>query len=116
MKSTQRLAALCLPALLLGFSVADAATSGKAIEACTGAIANYYEDRQGKQPQTKIELGAHEKRTWLSSSAVYEMDVYDSSTQAVVGRFTCLVNSNAKVRKLTTLPLDAPEAQVRGRG
>ena len=117
MKIMTSVTALAVPALLLSQGFANAAaTNSKAIDACAGAIAEYFEGQHGKEPDTQVDTSRVRLSDRLSGLTTFEMDAFDSSTQSVVGRFTCMVSGSAKVRKLVTLPLSAPDANERGRG
>ena len=115
MKASKTLTALALPALILGNGLASAKTNSQAIEACAGAIARHIETTQGQVPRTRIAQEAAGMNLRLNAAAVFELDAFDPGSNEVVGRFSCLVNERAKVRRLVTLPLDAPDAEDRGR-
>lgn len=117
MKTLDRVAVLAIPVLLLSQGIAGAAaTDSAAVAACTDAIADYFEDRQGTEPRLQIEPSGMEKNRRLDHLNVFELDAFDPATRNVVGRFTCTVNARAKVKALRTLPLTAPDAVRRARG
>jgi hypothetical protein len=113
MKITNVLAVLTLPATLFAYHPANASTNDKAIQACAGAIADLIEEKQGKEPAVNLDYDRLSGLDRLYRSTVYEMDVTNPSTENVVGRFTCVVNTRAEVQELVTLPLDAPSARDR---
>ena len=114
MNSMRRVAVLGLPVLLFNSAIANAATDGDAVEACADAITTFIEQRQGVEPDLQLDQTRIERGQRLNSPAIFELDAIDASTNDIVGKFTCLVNKRAKVRKLVTLPLDAPDAFGRG--
>ena len=117
MKMDNRAAVIGLSALILGAGVANAAkTDGAAVDACSDAIATYIEERQGVAPELKVDQSGIDQGRRLARYTVFELDAYDASTRNVVGRFTCMVNGRAEVKKLVTLPLDTADAARRSRG
>ena len=117
MKTPNRVTVLALPALILGQGIAGAASKDSAaVAACTGAIADYFEGRQGIAPMVQIDSSAMGQDHRLDKINVFELDALDPATRNVVGRFTCTVNERAIVRRLVTLPLTAPDAMQRRQG
>jgi len=117
MRNLDRVAILVLPVLFFSQGKASAAeTSHAAVAACTDAIADYFEDRQGAKPAVQIDTSAMDRDRRLDVLNIFELDAFDPATRNVVGRFTCSVDRRAKVRRLITLPLTAPDAVQRRRG
>lgn len=117
MKTPNRIAVLALPVLMLGQGIAIAtAKDSAAVAACTGAIADYFEGRQGIAPTVQIDTSATGQDRRLDKINVFELDAFDPATRNVVGRFSCTVNQRAIVRRLVALPLTAPDAMQRRRG
>ena len=109
--------ALGVLVLLLTQGAAEAAgTDARAVAACAGAIAERIESRQGAGVDVKIDTSGIDESRRLINRTVFELDVRDPASSRVVGRFSCIVSGNAKVRRLVTLPLTAPDAIERARG
>ena len=116
MKTTNRVALLGLPALLLSHGmVSAAATNAKAVEACAAAIETYFESKQTSSLNLKLDQGSIDQARRLGRVTVFEMDAFNTADRSVVGRFTCTVNNRARVTNLVPLPLAEPDAEIRSR-
>lgn len=104
-----------LSLLLLSSVAANAATDMDALEACSDAIATSFANKQGEAVKVRIDQSEVDARRQLGSLTMFHLDVLESSTSSVVGRFDCTVNSRAKVRSLKRLSIDAPSAGQRSR-
>ena len=117
MKKSNHLMLLCLPALLMSAGLANAATkSARAVEACAAEIETYLEEKRTADLSLTLDQSKINDREPLSARTVFELDAYDSTTDSVIGRFTCTVNRRAQVTQLVPLPLTDPDAAIRGRG
>lgn len=104
-----------LPVLLLSSVAANAATDMDAVEACSDAIATSIANKQGEAVKVRIDPSEVDAKRKLGRLTMFHLDVLESSTSSVVGRFDCAVNRHAKVRSLQRLAIDAPSAGQRSR-
>jgi hypothetical protein len=102
--------------LLLSSAAANAATDLDAVRACSDAIATSIAENQGETVKVRIDQTYIDTKRSLGQFTLFNIDVMDSATDEVIGRFDCTVSRRANVRSLQVLPLDAPPAARRSRG
>lgn len=113
MKFRELIAIATIPVVMLASGIASAATDGEAVRACSTAIAAAIEKKQGIEPGLKVDQSNVSTRRRLTGYTAFELDARDSSSNDVIGRYTCVVNRRAEVRRLTTLSLNGPSAEQR---
>ena len=116
MKSSVYKALIVAPVLILGSGFALAKTDADAVQACTNAIAASIEERQGLEPGVSLDNSQIASKRRLVGITKFELDVLDASSKNVVGKYTCVVDRRANVRRLSALSDDAPDATRRARG
>lgn len=99
----------CALALVLAPLTANAYTAENAIEACFDALGDKTE--AGEISYRVENLGGAGGR--LRQLEVFHLDARSASSDEIVVRADCVVDSRARVRRIEVLPLDAADASER---
>lgn len=113
MNGKNALALACAAAASMLPPAAEAASARDGLEACVSALSREMSDAQGMGVEARISEDSLVGRGRLSGRTKFYLDARDSRSEDIVFKADCVVNSRGKVRKLTTLPEDAPDAEER---
>lgn len=90
------------------------ATSGEAgIDACAAAMVSELADNQGAPMVYNLDPESNTTNSRLKRREVIHLDARDPNSQEIIARVDCVIDSNARVRKLIQVPVDGPDAQFR---
>ena len=95
-------------ALVLAPLTANAMTAENAIEACFDALGDKME--LGEMVFNAEDFGG---ATRLREFEMFHLDARGATSDEIVARADCVVDSRAKVRRIKVLPLDAADAGER---
>lgn len=105
---------LVVLALTLNGTLASAATDRDAVAACSEAIAEMFERKQGADVRARIGEHVIDLGRRLTAVTLFHVEAVNPATDAVIGKFDCVVNRQAKVRSLRTMPLVEQMAEDHG--
>ena len=91
----------------------EAATRGAGFNACADALVNKLSVANGAP--LGFQLGNEQENSGMrmSQRETYHLDVTDPNTQEIVARADCVVDRNARVRRLVSVPLNSDDARSR---
>ena len=113
MNGKNTLVMVCAAAASLLHAGAEAASARDGLEACVSALAKDISEAQGAGVEARISDDSRYGRADLGSRTIFHLDARDSGSAEVVFKADCVVNARGRVRSLTRLPVDAPEAAER---
>lgn len=113
MNKLKSMASGCVLAMTLTPLNAAAATSQTALDACASALVADLSSARGVAMEYSLGDSLKAPRYRLDNSERFHLDVLDPRTSEVVARADCWVDSRARVRKITEVPLDAGDAEER---
>jgi cation transport ATPase len=107
------MALACVAAASMLHPAAEAASKRDGLEACVSALTREISDERGTGVEARISEDSHAGFGRLAARSKFYLDARDPRSEEIVLKADCVVNSRGQVRKLTTLPSDAPEAEER---
>ena len=114
MMNTKKTMALACAALAsMPYPAAEAASARTGLESCVSALTKEISDVQGVGVEARISEDSRYGQSRLEGRSTFHLDARDPRSQEIVLKAACVVNSRGEVRRLITLPADAPEAAER---
>ncbi len=90
-----------------------AASAQAGLEACMDALVNELARDSSVPTNYNLDPDSWDAKSRLSRREVFHLDARDSKSRAIVARADCIVDQKARVRKLTSVPLNAGDARDR---
>lgn len=113
MKGTKTIGMVCVVATSFMHLNAEAASGQAGLEACVSALVQELSTEQGSAVQGRISDDSLVSNKRLGPNTTIHLDARNTSSQEIVAKADCVVDSKAKVKGLIMLPDDAPEAGER---
>lgn len=103
----------CAVAIALAPFSVKAASLQDGLDACASAVVDELATSNGAPIDYSMSEDSRASKSRSRMTETYHLDVRDPSSDEVVARADCIVDSRARVRKVVTLPLDEPDAAQR---
>ena len=103
----------CAVAIALAPFSVKAASLQDGLDACASAVVDDLATSNGAPLDYRISEDSRASKSRLRERETFHLDVHDPSSDEVVARADCIVDSRARVKKVVTLPLDEPDAAQR---
>jgi hypothetical protein len=113
MKGKKTIGMVCVAAASFMHMNVQAASGKEGLDACVSALVQELSAGQGSAVQGLISDDSYVPNHKLSRHTTIHLDARDTRNSEIVAKADCVVDSRAKVKDLTILPADAPEATVR---
>lgn len=103
----------CALAIAMAPLASEAATRTAGLNACADALVNKLSVENGAPLGFQLGADSEQSNAQMSNRELYQLDVRDPNTQEVVARAQCVVDRQARVRQLVSVPLSADDAAER---
>jgi len=103
----------CALAIAMAPLASEAATRTDGLNACADALVNKLSVDNGAPLSFQLDAGSENSNAQMSKREHYHLDVRDPNTHEVVARAQCVVDRQARVRQLVSVPLSADDAAER---
>ncbi len=90
-----------------------AASAQAGLEACMDALVNELASDSSVATNYHLDPDSRDSKSRLGRREVFHLDARDSESRAIVARADCIVDKEARVRRLTSVPLNADDARER---
>lgn len=92
-----------------------ASTRAEGLNACAEAIVTAFGSSQGSPVDFSLSTDSDLTSENLNRRETYHLDLRSPKTDTIVARADCVVDHNAKVRRVTDVPIDARDAEERAK-